>query len=796
VRTVKKFVIILVLFPDLLFGQSRLAPNSAGGESKTLAQISGNRTAPPPAADAKGVVNALNFPGADMGRKITAALAAAYARGGGIIDARGFECPNDCHIGSENLVVGDGSHPVTLLLPTGKITRDLIPQAGRSAQILYNTHATMIGGGPGVTVISGPSDVTAVQQGLAPAGVSDVHFSGFSIQDSGKVVPDSVGFMVGGKNQDGSRGADVLSSTFRDMSIGGADIGTLLDSQHGCICYVSFLNVYSSGATVGIKTQNDSGYAFGVNSDQWTIGRVGGPIGLWDSGTAKFTWSYLDFESNKSSTGAILYAQQDGEHAGSGYAVGDQVRPLGQGTNAVLSVSRIGPEGSVRALQVSTRGAGYTNSQSAPTTALTGRGSGLKVDVRVSAYMLLISAGGSLIENPYEEAGGGDYICGTGNFVSGAFFSGNGATYSPTYCNGATGTYGGPASNFIWGPGATPNSLGLRNSHDSGPYIAFGSYSMFDNSLSEAYTSRASDVNLFADGPAYTGRLSAIYGLYAHSDWNEGLDKPHSGISSTGLVKVKRLPNPSAPVVTPSPRKNGDAGKPYTYSIVCNDRNGGVTSPSPFSASVVGPTELGAILTAVVRQGGAGYKVGDRPLIVGGDGAGQLTVTSVRSGGMVTAVSLYAAGSRYNTSPFPGSGGSNTFSTKGGSGSGLKVTLKSTFMEVTFPAEDGCFSWKVLKNGDTSHSVPGVTAGSGSTNVARNLIDFGAPVVAYSPPARNTTGDEFIDGNLSLGGTSATWSSGHGPPLGPCVTGSLYTNTRGVAGSTLYVCEAQKWAAK
>ncbi len=792
----KKFVIILFLFPDLLFGQSRLAPNSAGGESKTLAQSSGNRAAPPPAADAGGVINALNFPGAEMGGKIAAALAAAYARGGGTVDARGFECPRDCHTGNGDLVVGDGSHPVILLLPSGKITRDLIPLAGRSAQILYNSHATMIGEGPGVTVISGPSDVTAVQQGPAPAGVSDVHFSGFSIQDSGKVAPNSVAFMVGGKNQDGSKGADVLSSTFRDMSIGGADIGTLLDSQHGCICYVSFLNVYSSGATVGIKTQNDSGYAFGVNSDQWTIGRVGGPIGLWDSGTAKFTYSYLDFESNKSSTGAILYAQQDGINAGSGYAVGDQVRPLGRGKNAVLKVSRIGPEGTVRALEVSTRGAGYRNSQSAPTTALTGRGSGLKVDVRVSAYMLLISTGGSLIENPYEEAGGGDYICGTGNFVFGAFFSGNGGTYSPTYCKGATGTYGGPASNLIWGPGATPNSLGLRNSSGSGAYITFGSQSMFDNRLADAYVSRASDVNLFADGPAYTGRLSAIYGLYAHSDWNEGLDKPHSGISSTGLVKVRRLPNPSAPAVASSARMRGDAGKPYTYSIVCNDRNGGVTSPGPFSAPLVGPTELGAILTAVVRQGGAGYKVGDRPFIIGGDGTGQVTVTSVRAGGIVAAVSIDAAGSRYDTSPFPGSGGSNTFSTRGGSGSGLKVALQSTFMEITFPNEDGCFSWKVLKNGDTSHSVPGVTAGSGSTNVARNLIDFGAPAVTYSPPARNTTGDEFIDGNLSLGGTSATWSSGLGSPRGPCVTGSLYTNTHGAAGSTLYVCEAQKWAAK
>lgn len=792
----KLVVIFLLIFSQLLFGQSEPKLNNPGTTSKTLGQSLSHRIAPAPSADSKGVINALNFPGADMGQKITAALAVSYARGGGIINAKGFECPGNCHIGNGNLVVGDGTHPVTILLPSGKITRDIISLTGRSAQVLYSSHVTMLGQGPDTTVIAGPSDVTAVQQGPATAGVSDVHFSGFSIEDSGRVVPGSVAFMAGGKNPDGSRGADVLASTFRDMSIGGADVGTLLDSQHGCICYLSFLNVQSSGATIGIETQNDSGYAFGVNSNQWTIGRVGGAIGLWDSGSDKFTYSYLDFENNKSSTGAILYAQPDGADAGRDYAVGDTVSPLGRGKDAVLTVSSIGPEGSVRALKVSVRGVGYTNAQSTPATSLTGRGSGLKVDVRVSAYMLLLSNGGSLIENPYEEAGGGDYICGTGNFVFGAFFSGNGSTYSPVYCKGTTGGYGGPASNFIWAAGATPNSIGLRNSSESGPYITFGGQSMYDSGLEKAYRSRASSVNLFADGPAYTGSLGTIYGMHGHSDWNEGLDKPHSGILSTGLVRFRKLKNPSAPVVTSSARLNGDAGKPYTYAIVCSDRNGGETSPSPFSAPVVGPTQLGAILSVVVRQGGTGYRVGDHPFMVGGDGAGQVAVTSVGQGGVVTGVRTYVAGSQYNTFPFPGSGHSSTFPTKGGSGSGLTVTLKSTFMEIAFPDEDGCFSWKVLKNGDTAHAVPGVAGGSGSTDVASDLIDFGAPTTAYHSPSRNTTGDQSIDGDLSVGGTSATWSSGPNAPRGQCATGSLYTNTRGAAGSTLYVCEAQKWAAK
>ena len=39
-------------------------------------------------------------------------------------------------------------------------------------------------------------------------------------------------------------------------------------------------------------------------------------------------------------------------------------------------------------------------------------------------------------------------------------------------------------------------------------------------------------------------------------------------------------------------------------------------------------------------------------------------------------------------------------------------------------------------------------------------------------------------------------TEGVGAPLNPCKTGSIYTRTDGDTGSTLYVCEAGKWAAK
>lgn len=41
---------------------------------------------------------------------------------------------------------------------------------------------------------------------------------------------------------------------------------------------------------------------------------------------------------------------------------------------------------------------------------------------------------------------------------------------------------------------------------------------------------------------------------------------------------------------------------------------------------------------------------------------------------------------------------------------------------------------------------------------------------------------------------STVWSVGSGAPSGSCQTGSLYTNTSGIAGTTLYACVGGAWA--
>ena len=55
-----------------------------------------------------------------------------------------------------------------------------------------------------------------------------------------------------------------------------------------------------------------------------------------------------------------------------------------------------------------------------------------------------------------------------------------------------------------------------------------------------------------------------------------------------------------------------------------------------------------------------------------------------------------------------------------------------------------------------------------------------------------------IQGNITLTvgpGGAVTWTQGAGPPSGPCANGSLYSNTSGGAGSTLYDCVAATWHA-
>ncbi|MGH9327675.1 MAG: glycosyl hydrolase family 28-related protein [Terriglobia bacterium] len=59
----------------------------------------------------------------------------------------------------------------------------------------------------------------------------------------------------------------------------------------------------------------------------------------------------------------------------------------------------------------------------------------------------------------------------------------------------------------------------------------------------------------------------------------------------------------------------------------------------------------------------------------------------------------------------------------------------------------------------------------------------------------DSSGNGVLTGHLQVGGsTGPTWRSGSGSPQGSCTNGSLYSNTQGSRGSTLYVCVSGSWA--
>lgn len=72
----------------------------------------------------------------------------------------------------------------------------------------------------------------------------------------------------------------------------------------------------------------------------------------------------------------------------------------------------------------------------------------------------------------------------------------------------------------------------------------------------------------------------------------------------------------------------------------------------------------------------------------------------------------------------------------------------------------------------------------------------------YPPSAANffpvswfdSAGNGVLTGRLRVGGAhGSAWSSGPRAPTGKCTNGSLYSNTAGSRGSTLYVCISGKW---
>ncbi len=83
---------------------------------------------------------------------------------------------------------------------------------------------------------------------------------------------------------------------------------------------------------------------------------------------------------------------------------------------------------------------------------------------------------------------------------------------------------------------------------------------------------------------------------------------------------------------------------------------------------------------------------------------------------------------------------------------------------------------------------------TGGTGKIENVVTVGS---ATDSGVREDSSGDYVLKNLTIGGDSGpSWTSGSGAPSGACITGSLYSNTSGGSGTTLYACQTGAWAAK
>jgi hypothetical protein len=535
--------------------------------------------------------------------------------------------------------------------------------------------------------------------------------------------------------------ADVTQAVLSNIQTSGAATGVLIDSYKGCTCYDKLFNVNAVGTQFGVQTLNHSGYAYGVNSNQWYGGDAWGPVGIYDAGGAKNEFFGLDMENNASNNGGgVLAAQVTSGYSLSalGYKVGDVLTAAsGCSSEPTLTVMAIG--GTKPALAVTTPGSGCTAHLSG--VAVTGgSGTGAEVNLQTSGHIIALESS-DLFVSPYEEGGSKDYLCGGFNEIEGPMGSTNGSKYSYDSCPGTDSQYGGPSSNFTWGPGAAPDSIGV------GSYVVMGGNDMYDTGPSGG----TGVYDLYRDGPQFGGWYPSIGGSMGHSDWNVGLSKPHSGTVATGQTTFGALANPLAPTVTVG-LCDAACATGYTYALAYNDGNGGATIPGSFSVSVNGPAALGAWITATPKSGGAGgYHVNDVLTVTGGDGTGQVKVTTIDGSGNPTGYSIQTPGSLYRTTGRYGAGDSTTFATTGGVGNGATITGTTTYMVVSYALPDGVRTFNVLRNGDPTNQA--TLGGGGWINLSLAFFDFGA-TSAYSAASRNSTGDLSVAGNAAVGGGS------------------------------------------
>jgi len=154
-------------------------------------------------------------------------------------------------------------------------------------------------------------------------------------------------------------------------------------------------------------------------------------------------------------------------------------------------------------------------------------------------------------------------------------------------------------------------------------------------------------------------------------------------------------------------------------------------------------------------------------------GAGSSTAGKWNRNGTICEVDLSNAGNLSGFSPGSGVWAGLCW---GGQPNWPKASLTTQSQQVISPA--GPLSLSAATASGTLLSVHNAKTGTDALSI-------------------DAAGDGAFEGQVkgkSVAAGSATWTSGEGVPTGECVaTGSLYSNERGKAGSTLWVCIGKAW---
>lgn len=554
-------------------------------------------------------------------------------------------------------------------------------------------------------------------------------------------------------------GTDVSHGTFKDIVANGTDYGCGFMGEHGANLQNMLENPQCGGASAGVVNLNFSGFPGDTNSDT-VISPLGtGPICIYDFGGISTRWmGPADCENNTSPTGAVIFAEPDVLSPGTGYLVGDTITGTGCSVEPTFKVNLINASGGIiqgtttPGLTVLTRGSGCSNGTNISTTGGTGTGATINQHTHGSIIAIGYS---SHYDMPYLENDIPPYVCGGGNVFLGSP-SGviAGSIFAPTPCPGD------PGSGWWKGPNAA-SPYDAFQSTNSGMGYGLNGFLYDQDATFNFQSTNQNGAECYPDGCAYAYNSAVTDSLWGWFPHNSGTENVYGSAVVTGQSSFGPIANPSLTIAVGCTAGGGltCTTQSADYGLVFFDWNSGhtiVSSPSVSTAN--GPSALGAIETLAVYNsclafastpacsGFTSGTVGETCTITGGDGTGEVTITSV-SGGKVTGVSTTSGnlGTKYNTQPYPGGGGSNIFPTVCGTGSNLNVVATSSYLELSWTPAHGINHAYVTET-DTGHRLQIPSSGvTGSTDTAANIFDFGGNYTTVSwDTLLNTSGNVIM----------------------------------------------------